>query len=306
MFYDKREQEIAYIIYCPVNWHIDIDKLITTFPAYIREKILYKEKYATSIIAPCKDRDLIDFLDKTLDIKKCKFTKTYKIEIKEKLIDKFPFYSIDPKQLIWPKDLVANVTRSQRCEYDCWIGNQLIPPIILKKRFSSDLASTLIFSDPSITLIISEELCDKLQKNNIRGFKYHELCRNKSGNITTYRRVTIEPQILINASSVLVKEKCNHNVIQNADYFDCFIDEEQVNNYDVYSVKGVRVKNILHEKLFYYNRFQWGISAKLLRLFLEMPKEKMQLQPLTYFWGEKFSPVITRQIISRLDIIQQR
>ena len=33
-----------------------------------------------------------------------------------------------------------------------------------------------------------------------------------------------------------------------------------------------------------------------------MPKEKMQLQPLTYFWGEKFSPVITRQIISRLDL----
>ena len=86
-----------------------------------------------------------------------------------------------------------------------------------------------------------------------------------------------------------------------ADYFDCFIGEEQVNNYDVYLVKGVRVKNILHEKLFYYNRFQWGISAKLLKLFLEMPKEKMQLQPLTYFWGEKFSPVITRQIISRLD-----
>ena len=67
----------------------------------------------------------------------------------------------------------------------------------------------------------------------------------------------------------------------------------------------IRVKNILHEKLFYYNRFQWGISAKLLKLFLEMPKEKMQLHPLTYFWGEKFSPVITRQIVSKLDIMHQ-
>ena len=36
-----------------------------------------------------------------------------------------------------------------------------------------------------------------------------------------------------------------------------------------------------------------------------MPKEKMQLHPLTYFWGEKFSPVITRQIVSKLDIMHQ-
>lgn len=305
MFYDKSGQEIAYVIYSPINWNIDINQIIITFPVYVKENILYKKKHATSIIASCNNKDIIVFLDKTLEVKKRKFSKTYKIEIKKEFINKFPFYSIDPKQLIWTKDLAANVTRSQSCEYDCWIGNQLIPPIILKRRFSSDLASTLIFSDPSITLIVSEDLCDKLQKNNIKGFKYHELCQNKCGGLTAYRRVTIEPQILINASSVIIKEKCNHNVTLNADYFDCFIDEEQINNYDVYSVKGVRVKNILHEKLFYYNRFQWGISAKLLKLFLEMPKEKMQLHPLTYFWGEKFSPVITRQIVSKLDIMHQ-
>ena len=44
MFYDKSGQEIAYVIYSPINWNIDINQIIITFPVYVKENILYKKK----------------------------------------------------------------------------------------------------------------------------------------------------------------------------------------------------------------------------------------------------------------------
>lgn len=294
----SRDIKLELITYYPTGWKLDRSKIKVNFPDWIREKLIYKRgrENDDSIVISRFDHEAIKFLDKTLDVKRRHFIKSFSIEISENHINEYNFFHVLPRQLNESKEINVETTHLS-CEKRCQIGAQIIPPIKMLKNIEGAFFATYIFYDPDITLLISEHLQRVFAQNDIKGLIYHEECVNNFNQERLFR-VTIEKEICHYADEIISHDLCQHDVLLSTDYVNCFFKEDDLQGYDFGIIKKVIVHKFLGDKIYYYRRPVWVISKRLLDLLLKQPPNLIKLQKYTYFTEQKFFPAITSKTIS--------
>lgn len=268
-------------------------------PESLKARLLQGKKFEYGIYASSDDAALIADLDHKFRIgARNDFVKSRYVEVDKRSLDEYPFYHIDPAPMDHSAKVFFDVSPHECSMPTCPSGARIVSPIRVAPRAAKRIGIAWIAGPwpTEVDLIVSAELRDLFEQENISGLRYEE-CEIGSATAvidasdTKVYRATIIPTTCYRADEIVLRFPENycsrHKMVTGPHIVNETMPLADMHESDFQTIKGVRVKD--EEIVFFTPR--WVISRRCLRLLLD--HKVPGLGTPTWILNQKFRPLIT-------------
>lgn len=278
--------------------YLRISDIRKQLPSYIVKELMEEtpSQNANSICVETKKIDVVEYLDKLMQVKKNNFTRRRFIEITEEEIENYDYFRIDLRLLDWGKQINYDIARPTCVKDACPYGAQRTSPTRIKSKSirSLNLGRIGDMWGLNIRFVISEKLKGVFDSEGITGLKYEpcllEHQKGKKGETQTFEGrlyvAEITRSIAERASDIFLHYYCKkHSLIIAFDICNVFAPQDAILPYDFQMINRVIVKG----KEYYYGLPSWFVSRKVLNILL---KHKIaDLRPVGQYFKKNFTVV---------------
>ena len=272
---------------------------IEALPANIKDEAIKDKrlKFFDSIWVDAKKTDIIDFLDEYFEVNNKHYVrKIYNLEVDNKEINQYEYFTIFPKAVQWEKGVKSDLVMP-KCPDPCPVGCKPVMPITVYPKKCKNIGINEIgfslFGDPE--LLISAELKDLFDRNHITGLQYTQCVFSKKDNDSSEKvlvpyHANIVDSVYENTDELLIRKwYCKkHKILREYDVLNCFLKSHDLTNADIQCVKGV----IYNGKTYYYRKPRIIISKRVLQIILD--NNISGLNDNNFFVRAKFKPFLIK------------
>lgn len=258
--------------------YLSIEHIRKKLPDYITRELINDtpQRSCNCICVETKKKNVLDYLDQIMNIKRNNFTRSRYIEISEDEIENYDYFYVDFRNLDWGLHVNYDFSEPNCKKEACPWGARITSEVRIKSRSirSLDIGRIWGIWNLDIMFVVSQKLKNKFVSHGVTGLKYKpcliERTTGKKGEAKVFEGGFYIAQIMSSvtqyASDIFLNDYCReHSIIINYEICNLITPRKRLLKSDFQMVDRVEIKR----KVYRYRIPHFFISRKVLTILLE-------------------------------------